>query len=136
LSQDGEVIRAARFEIGVGSEQGWETAVCDHFRAVATAIAAKVTRPGSSDADEVGGGTLSFRVNEHHPFAADVYALLRETRERANALWAKVAAHNDAQPTRDEDDRVTFYFGQNVVRGAEDAGVPVATGVESAEVAS
>jgi hypothetical protein len=136
LTQDGELMRAQRFEIGVGSEQGWETAVCDHFRAVATAIAAKVSRPTSNDADEVGGGTLSFRVNPKHPFAADVYSLLRETRERANALWSKVATHNDAHPPHDDDDRVTFYFGQNVVRGTKDVGVAVSTGVDSAEGAA
>jgi hypothetical protein len=74
-------------------------------------------------------------VNPQHPFAGDVYGLLRETRERANALWAKVAAHNDAEPPRDEDDRVTFYFGQNLVRSSEDVGVPVRTGVASADSA-
>lgn len=120
LRRDGAVLRAGRFEVGVGAEQGWETAVCDHFRAVATAIAAKVATPQSNTADEVGGGTLSFRVHRDHPFASEVYALLRETRERANTLWARVVKYNEAHPPRDEDDRVTFYFGQNVIRNTEE----------------
>jgi hypothetical protein len=120
LTRNGELFRAGRFEVGIGAEQGWETAVCDHFRAVATAIAAKVATPVSSSADEVGGGTLSFRVHRDHPFAGEVYALLRETRARANGLWARVSQYNDAHPSRDEDDRVTFYFGQNVIRNTEE----------------
>lgn len=115
LVVDGPLLRAGRFEIAVGSEQGWETAVCDHFRAVATAIASKVTNPVSNATDEIGGGTVSFRVHRDHPLAPAVYALLRETRQRANTLWAEVARYNESHAPRDTDDRVTFYFGQNVV---------------------
>lgn len=118
LRHDGERLTAQRFEIGVGAEQGWETAVCDHFRSVATAIAAKVNRPRSSAGDRVGGGTLSFLVHDAHPDAAEVYALLEATRARAGALWQRVAAHNQAHPPPEGSDRVTFYFGQMVIEGA------------------
>jgi hypothetical protein len=117
---DGERLSAQRFEVGVGAEQGWETAVCDHFRSVATAIAAKVSRPFSAPGDRVGGGTLSFMVHDAHPHAAEVYRLLESTRERAGELWRRVAAHNQAHPPPEAGARVTFYFGQMVVEGSEE----------------
>ncbi len=132
LIQDGELLRARRFEVMVGAEHGWETAVCDHFRAVATAIANKVTNPQSDAADEVGGGTVSFRVNRAHPYAREVYALLRDTRERTNSLWQRVASYNESNPASDGDDRVTFYFGQNVISSAEEHGQDLETRVASA----
>jgi hypothetical protein len=119
LRRDGERLVAQRFEVGVGAEQGWETAVCDHFRSVATAIAAKVNRPFSTPGDRVGGGTLSFLVHDAHPQAAEVYRLLEATRERAGELWRRVAAHNGEHPPPDTSDRVTFYFGQMVIEGNE-----------------
>jgi hypothetical protein len=120
LRRDGERLVAQRFEVGVGAEQGWETAVCDHFRSVATAIAAKVNRPRSAAGDRVGGGTLSFLVHDAHPQAADVYALLESTRARAGMLWRQVAAHNEVHPPPEGSDRVTFYFGQMVIDGASE----------------
>lgn len=110
-------LHTGRFEVPVGAEQGWETAICDHFRAVASTIAAKVSNPRSSEHDVTGGATLSFRVHRGHPHASAVYRLLNETRQRANALWADVSAHNESNPLPPEFDRVTFYFGQHVIRG-------------------
>jgi hypothetical protein len=73
LEQDGEFV-AQSFEIPVGAEEGWEAAVCDHFRAVATAIAAKLATRTSRATDRVGGATLSFTVHDGHPKQAEVYA--------------------------------------------------------------
>ncbi len=118
LIQDGSRLSARRFERGIDAEQGWETSVMDHFRAVTTAIAAKVNHPVASKGDEVGGGTRSFLVHSQHPLAPEVYHLLTDTRERISELWRRVADYNQAVPPPTDCDRVTFYFGQHVVRGA------------------
>jgi DNA-binding IscR family transcriptional regulator len=103
------------YEVPVGAEQGWETAICDHFRAVASTIAAKVAAPRSSQNDVTGGATLSFRVHRGHPHATEVYRMLSDTRQRANALWAEVVAYNEKHPLPPDGDRVTFYCGQHVI---------------------
>jgi hypothetical protein len=115
LSEEDGQLLAQRFEVAVGAEQGWETAVLDHFRAVATAIAAKVNRPFSTQSDATGGGTHSFRVHPGHPFASEVYGLLAETRTRTRELWRRVSEYNEVQPPPEGADRVTFYFGQHVL---------------------
>ncbi len=111
---------ASRFEVPVGAERGWETSVLDHFRAVTTSIAAKVNRPVAADDDEIGGGTRTFFIYPSHPDAAEVYALLSETRIKTRELWRRVTDHNAKVAMPDKTDRVTFYFGQNVVRGVTD----------------
>jgi hypothetical protein len=128
LSRDGEALRARRFELGASDEQGWETSVFDHFRAVTTALAAKVSRPVSSDDDDTGGGTRSFIVYPGHPEAEAVYKLLSETRIRTRELWRRVSAFNEKTAPPEDADRVTFYFGQHVVRGPRS---PLATESET-----
>lgn len=114
--QDGE-LRSSNVVLPLGAEQGWEAAVLDHFRAVATAIASKV-RGGSSGAkasDRVGGSTFTYTVGPGHPFDDEVSDLFRRTRLEAQALWDRVAAFNDAnERSREDATRVTFYIGQNV----------------------
>jgi hypothetical protein len=101
--------------IEVGATQGWEVAVHDHFRAVANAIAGKV-RSGSAQSqsqDVAGGATLSFDISAAHPHRAQVLALLADVRQRVNALWNEVEAHNLRNPLDDDTrERVFFYFGQ------------------------
>jgi hypothetical protein len=115
LEERDGILHTRPYEVPVGAEQGWETAICDHFRAVASTIAAKVAAPRSSRDDVTGGATLSFRVHRGHPHATEVYRLLSDTRQRANALWAQVVAYNEQNPLPAEGDRVTFYCGQHVV---------------------
>lgn len=113
-----EVLVCRRLTIPVGSEQGWETAVFDHFRAAATAIVAKLQRKGarSSHGDVLGGSTLSFSIRPGHPYEQQVYGLLARVRTDLNQLWEQVAAHNQANPLDPEERiEVTFYFGQNVI---------------------
>jgi hypothetical protein len=113
-----DMLVCRRMAIPVGSELGWEAAVFDHFRAVATAIASKLQRhgPRSSNQDLVGGTTLSFSVKGGHPFEGEVQGLLSRTRKELNELWRNVSEHNAEHPI-DPDERieVTFYFGQNVI---------------------
>jgi hypothetical protein len=108
--------RAGRFTVPVGSSEGWEAAVFDHFQALANAVAAKVstgTLRSRSD-DVVGGATLRFDVSPNHPLRSEVLAQLREVRTRLNELWERVEAHNGAHPIPAEEmEHVTFYFGQH-----------------------
>jgi hypothetical protein len=105
---------AESLDIPVGAELGWEAAVSDHFRAVTTAIAAKLRTGKATQNDRIGGGTYSFTVHADHPCEARVYRLLQRTREQVEALWDEVAAHNGKHPPPEGSPRVTFYFGQTV----------------------
>jgi hypothetical protein len=114
---DDAPLAAAPLIIPVGAEMGWEAAVFDHFRTVASAIAVKV-RAGTtrSSADDIGGGaTLSFLVGPNHPERERVRGLLARVRADVNALWRDVEAHNELCPVEEKDEeRVWFYVGQYV----------------------
>jgi Mn-dependent DtxR family transcriptional regulator len=121
---------ASTLTIPVGSEQGWEAAVLDHFRAVANALANKVRqgRARSDFSDVIGGGTLSFDLEPGHPFEQRVTGLLEHVRKDVNALFAEVSTFNRDHTFNDERRfRVWFYFGQNVER-PEDADARVQEG--------
>jgi hypothetical protein len=117
--QGGEqVLRCSELRIPVGSEQGWEAAVFDHFRAVATAIAAKLRVAGarSEHGDVIGGSTISFDLDPGHPYEAQVYGLLQRVRSDVNELWDKVTELNRTRSIDpDRKVEVTFYFGQSVI---------------------
>jgi hypothetical protein len=120
LMRDGRVTHSeARYaaeslHIPVGSEQGWEAAVSDHFRAVATAIASKLRDGRSRRQDTIGGATLSFTVYSGHPLEAEVYGLLERTRARVGDLWERVSDHNKTVKPPESAPKISFYFGQNV----------------------
>jgi hypothetical protein len=141
LCTDGRVVHAdgvwvaQSFEVPVGTEEGWEAAVCDHFRAVANAIGKKLATRGSQSNDTIGGATLTFSVHPAHPNQAEVYGLLQRIRGDVGQLWNTVADHNRQYPPPPDADRVTFYFGQNITPHAQE-GVespsPEVSDVESA----
>lgn len=116
--QDGvDMLSAEQLTIPVGAEQGWESAVLDHVRAMSSAIGAKLRRgrPRSAADDIVGGATLSFDIEQGHPHAEAVYGLLRRVRADVNELWNEVTEYNRSQPVgEDKRIRVYFYFGQTV----------------------
>lgn len=124
LCDDGRVLEregmyaAQSFEIPVGAEEGWEAAICDHFRAVATALGAKLSARASRQSDRVGGATLTFTVYDGHPKQDQVYRLLEDVRAQVNALWQEVAELNRQRPPPAEADKVTFYLGQSVTPNA------------------
>jgi hypothetical protein len=104
--------------VPVGAEHGWEAAVFDHFQAMVTAITRKLQNGGrrSTDADVVGGSTLSFELHAEHPLRAEVLGLLQRTRNEVNELWRRVGQHNAEQPCPVEPrEIVSFYFGQSVL---------------------
>jgi hypothetical protein len=113
-----EELHCTELHIPVGSEQGWEAAVFDHFRAVATAIAAKLRASGgrSRRTDVIGGATVSFDLQNGHPHEEQVYGLLQRVRTDVNELWDRVTEYNRTHPV-DPNGRieVTFYFGQSVL---------------------
>ncbi len=117
-AEGGDQLVCRRLAIPVGSEQGWEAAVFDHFRAVAGAIAAKLQLggPKSSGDDVVGGTTLTFSIRAGHPFEREVLGLLARMRMELHELWTRVSEHNRTDPIDPaERTEVTFYFGQTVV---------------------
>jgi hypothetical protein len=119
-------LRSTNFVLALGSDQGWEAALLDHFRAVAVAIATKVRSglKGSDEKDRVGGSTFTFTVTNGHPFEKKIYELLKAKRLEIQSLWDEVAEYNNAHPP-DPDDavRVTFYLGQTLEQtDAEDEG--------------
>ncbi len=119
LQQRGDQLRSSNLIVPLGTEQGWETAVLDHFRTVAVAIARKVAAGvgPSHENDQVGGSTLTYTISPGHPFETDVLALLRTTRRQAQALWEDVARYNEQNPIDEASaSRVSFYVGQVVER--------------------
>ncbi len=118
---DAGKLRAWGFQIPVGAEHGWESAVFDHFQAMATAVATKLqllSRPNPLG-NSVGGTTLRFQLTPSHPQKERVMRLLEETRTQLNTLWREVSDYNGAHGIAD-DQRfdVVFYFGQSVDLGA------------------
>ncbi len=110
-------LRAETFRVPVGQQVGWESAVYDHFQAMAKAIANKLRQGDtrSQRSDLIGGTTLSFDLYAGHPEEQAVYGLLASFRDRANAVWDRVRAANEARPVSDDERiKVTFYFGQDV----------------------
>ncbi len=110
-------LKASTFQIPVGAAEGWESAVFDHFQAVAAAIVTKLKAKarGSTAADLVGGTTLRFELTPDHPMRDEVLNLLAHVRNITDELWTRTAEYNDAHPeSRDGRFDVSFYFGQNV----------------------
>jgi hypothetical protein len=117
VRDEGGKLTSGNVALPLGSEQGWEAAIVDHFRAVTVAIATKVQAglSGAKASDRIGGSTFTFTVTPGHPFETEVYEQLRRVRLSAQSLWDRVAAHNEEHPPDPEKStRVSFYVGQAV----------------------
>lgn len=122
--KDGDNYRSDQCVILYGDEVGWEAALFDHFQAVVTAIAGKVTQGKSRAArgEATGGSTYHFDLYRGHSKEREVLELLSSVRERASALRAEVeqsSAANKADASSGLESpgtyRVVFYVGQNAV---------------------
>lgn len=123
LKREGERLVSSNLVVPYGTEQGWETAVLDHFRTVAVAIAKKVAAgvTPSTESDAIGGSTFTFTVGPGHPYERDVQALLRSTRRSVQALWDDVSRFNAQHPPDPATaSRISFYVGQLVESLTED----------------
>jgi hypothetical protein len=119
--EDDGLLLAENVVIPVGASEGWEAAILDHFRAVATAIAFKAAAGAqSTPTDEIGGTTLSFSVYPGHPFDEEVRGLLGSVRSRIHELWTKASAHNAEHPVPENATQVLFYVGQLVTDAEAD----------------
>lgn len=116
-SSHGDRYQTEEVLIPVGEAAGWEAAIIDHHRALVNAIVAKLKagERGSSEADEIGGSTLTFDLWAGHPREQEVRSLLHATRERVQALWEEVAEYNRRTPHADSY-QLSFYCGQYLVR--------------------
>ncbi len=133
VAEAGGTFRADHVVIPYGDEVGWEAALFDHYQAVVTAIASKVTRGKSrAQLDETtGGSTYHFELYPGHPREQEVLGLLRSVRERASALRAEVEQCGSGRAGGDDSEvdaetrayRVVFYVGQNAVGLDTRAGV-------------
>jgi len=122
VQRDGELYRAATLLIPLGSDQGWESAVFDHFQAMAVAIGLKLSKnkTRADHADVIGGATLSFDIYDDHPHRERVLGLLKQVRGQVNELFAEFVAYDGEHPAPDANKtRVTFYFGQSVQENEE-----------------
>lgn len=113
--RDGSLV-ASNLVLPLDEESGWETAVIDHYRAVAVAIAKKVRAGIEHRRDEsTGGSTFTFTLSDSHPFDERVSTLLSRMRSEVQGLWLEVMAYNAEHPPDPESSRrVTFYCGQSV----------------------
>jgi hypothetical protein len=123
ISERNGRLHAELLVVPVGTDEGWEAALFDHYHAVVRALSTKLRlgKAQSRHSDVVGGATLTFDVHAGHPHRAEVYGLLAQVRTQLNALWEQVEAHNRAHPIpEDAAEEVCFYFGQSCHSG-EDA---------------
>jgi len=112
-----EWFNADTFVIPLTQEAGWESAILDHFQAVATNIAesARVLSAKGSLGEARGGSTFHIDLDDQHPKLPDVLSLLEQVRQQVSVLRQEVEAtdHTPGEPVR-----VTFYLGQLVLSDA------------------
>ncbi len=103
---------------------GWEASVFDHFNAVVMSLVVKLRnlRLRALPGDVLGGSTYSFEVWDGHPHEDEVLGLLRNTRAAMSELRERVDTYNARIDVPPNASRVTFYFGQSVVRADDELG--------------
>jgi hypothetical protein len=105
----------AQCYIPVGSEEGWEAAVFDHYQAVVTTICRKLAlRDAGGSHVNLGGSTYRFTVWKGHPEYERVKHLLRDLRAQIVDLRTAVEAHNalHGAPTDVDCEHYLAYAGQ------------------------
>jgi hypothetical protein len=104
--------------IGLNEPAGWEAAVFDHYLAMVTAIAAKLSlgKRSASEQDVVGGSTYHYDVWPGHPHHEAALGHLAALRALSVSLREQVEAYNQEHglPPEDQVHRVVAYVGQSV----------------------
>lgn len=119
--QERVAYESKQFSVPLGSSQGWEAAVLDHFKAMVTAIGAKLSTATlrSHARDVVGGSTWSLDVWDGHPLADEALGTLARMRAAIEDLRQRVDAHGAARPEGAKMKRVVFYMGQYVAEDGD-----------------
>jgi hypothetical protein len=113
---DARVFRAAKLEVLLDAEVGWEAAVFDHYRALVQTICQRMAQgSGSAQASaRVGGSTFTLDVWPGHPHAEEAYGVLARFRAEHTALYERIEQHNAEHGRPAEYDQVVIYGGQHV----------------------
>jgi hypothetical protein len=114
---DGEVLyRSDVFEVPLGTDQGWEVAVLDHFQAMVTAVTRKLAlgAAASAERDLVGGSTFSLDVGKGHPLESEAVGTLARFRTQLEDLRRRIDATNAASGAAPSQRRVVVYLGQYI----------------------
>lgn len=108
--------RATAYHIPVGTPEGFEAALWDHFSTMVRAMCKKVrlAKYGAAAADVVGGATASFEVPVDSPEYAEISGFLKDSRERLQAWFERVQPYIDDRDPGREYARVSVYVGQMV----------------------
>lgn len=116
MEGDTTLYRADSFEVPLGTTQGWEVAVLDHFQAMVTAITRKLAHgaAASSERDLVGGSTFSLDVWPGDPLEAEALGTLAKVRSLVEDLRARIDAQNSGRHETSGRRRVVVYVGQYV----------------------
>lgn len=108
-----------RCVIPFGDGAGWEAAVLDHYRAMVSALVAKLRdgRHQAALADQTGGSTFVFDLHRGHPLEQEVLGYLQRMREEGLRLRSALDRHaaENAAPAGVSPLRVIAYVGQGVV---------------------
>jgi hypothetical protein len=116
--QSGEQVQfeSHSFDVPLGSSQGWEAAVLDHFQAMIRAITCKLQAgpPALGEQDTVGGSTWSLDVWRGHPLEQEAKSTLTRMRHDIESLRERIDQHNARHAPPQELDRVIAYVGQYV----------------------
>jgi len=110
------VFRCDTFDVPLGSTQGWEAAVLDHFQAMTGAILRKLARgPTPAGQQElIGGSTWSLDVWPGHPLENRAKGTLSRVRQELEALRREIDDTNRECSPPEAIERVVVYVGQNV----------------------
>jgi hypothetical protein len=104
------------FAVPMGTTQGWEAAVLDHYQAMLSAIAAKLSG-GAGHAgprDTLGGSTWSFNVWPGHPLEQAAKGSLGRLRQELSELRQRIDEHNARTTAKTPTEQVILYLGQYV----------------------
>jgi hypothetical protein len=117
--------RAPSFVLPLGTSQGWEAAIFDHFQAVVNTICHRLRHdPGSAGKeDRVGGSTYSLEVWPGHPLEEEAAGALQHLREYLGDLRRRIAAHNAEANLPAKRTRVVAYAGQFIIDREETSDV-------------